>query len=228
MAAAAAEDPAKPYVLIIDEINRGNVPKIFGELLFLLEYRDRAIPLQYSPDPPFALPSNLFLIGTMNTADRSIALVDAALRRRFYFVPFMPTEKEVGAVLRGWLDRHGLDDEPARLLDELNARISKDEVAIGPSYLMTRDGSAPHLERVWRHAIMPLLEEHYYGTTRDVHDEFGLDKLRATVERPSAAEAAAPEAAAPEAAAPEATADGDTAAGAAADSTEPPAGAAPQ
>src|SRR4029079_2309771 len=92
MAKAAAEDPAHPYLLIVDEINRGNVPKIFGELLFLLEYRDRAIPLQYSPDPPFALPPSLFLIGTMNTADRSIALVDAALRRRFYFVPFMPAE----------------------------------------------------------------------------------------------------------------------------------------
>ena len=188
MAKAAADDPGNPYVLIVDEINRGNVPKIFGELLFLLEYRDRAIPLQYSPDPPFALPPNLFLIGTMNTADRSIALVDAALRRRFYFVPFMPAEKEIGGVLRAWLEENELDDEPARLLDELNKRIAREEVAIGPSYLMTRDGSPPNLERVWRHAIMPLLEEHYYGTSHDVHDEFRLEKLRAAVAEPAAEE----------------------------------------
>lgn len=181
MAKLAADDSSSPYILIIDEINRGNVPKIFGELLFLLEYRDRQIPLQYSPELPFGLPSNLYVIGTMNTADRSIALIDVALRRRFYFVPFMPSEKEVGGVLRGWLSNNGLDDEPARLLDALNERIAKNEVAIGPSYFMTRDGSAPSLERVWRHAIMPLLEEHYYGTTRQVHEEFGLEKLRAAV-----------------------------------------------
>jgi 5-methylcytosine-specific restriction protein B len=181
MAKLAADDPGNPYILIVDEINRGNVPKIFGELLFLLEYRDRAIPIQYSPEPPFALPRNLFLIGTMNTADRSIALVDAALRRRFYFVPFMPTGKEIGGLLRAWLANHGLDDEPARLLEELNRRMARDEMAIGPSYMMTRDGTAPNLERVWRHAIMPLLEEHYYGSTHDVNDEFGLEKLRAAV-----------------------------------------------
>ena len=93
-----SDDPSHPYVLIIDEINRGNIPKIFGELLFLLEYRDEQIPLQYSPEARFALPRNLFLIGTMNTADRSIALVDAALRRRFYFVPFLPREDPVSRV----------------------------------------------------------------------------------------------------------------------------------
>src|SRR5581483_1596572 len=90
IAAAAREDPGRPYVLVVDEINRGNVAKIFGELLFLLEYRDRAIALQYSPDESFSLPRNLLIIGTMNTADRSIALVDSALRRRFYFVEFSP------------------------------------------------------------------------------------------------------------------------------------------
>jgi 5-methylcytosine-specific restriction protein B len=99
LAATAAGDPAHPYVLIVDEINRGNIPKIFGELLFLLEYRQKAVRLQYWPEEEFSLPSNLFLIGTMNTADRSIALVDAALRRRFYFVPFIPTAPPVSNVL---------------------------------------------------------------------------------------------------------------------------------
>ena len=83
------EDPDARHFLIIDEINRGQIAKVFGELYFLLEYRDSEINLQYS-DEPFSLPENLYIIGTMNTADRSIALVDLALRRCFYFVEFHP------------------------------------------------------------------------------------------------------------------------------------------
>jgi hypothetical protein len=179
LADAAAADPSRPYVLIVDEINRGNVPKIFGELLFLLEYRDKKIALQYSPDQPFSLPRNLFVIGTMNTADRSIALVDAALRRRFYFVPFLPNEPPVRDVLPAWLSHYGhKDDEPARLLAVLNAAIGDQEIAIGPSYFMGPDGSVPDLDQVWEHAIVPLLEEHYYGTGVVVRSEFGIMALR--------------------------------------------------
>lgn len=178
MADAAKADPGQPYVLVVDEINRGNIAKIFGELLFLLEYRDRAIALQYSPDEQFSLPTNLLIIGTMNTADRSIALVDSALRRRFYFVEFSPTELPVQGVLRKWLAEHHLDEEPAQLLIELNRRLDSREFAIGPSYFITADASEPNLERVWEHAIVPLLEEHFYGTERDVRDEFGLEALR--------------------------------------------------
>ena len=112
--------PDRPHLLVIDEINRGNIAKIFGELYFLLEYRERAIRLQYSPGEELSLPRNLFFIGTMNTADRSIALVDSALRRRFYFVPFLPQESPVRDVLSAWLAGHRLDEEPARLLGELN------------------------------------------------------------------------------------------------------------
>jgi 5-methylcytosine-specific restriction enzyme B len=185
IAKAASEDPARPYVLIIDEINRGNIPKIFGELLFLLEYRDAKVPLQYSPEAQFGLPKNLYVIGTMNTADRSIALVDAALRRRFYFVPFMPRETPISDVLAQWLEANGHDAEPADLLAALNDRIANDEIAIGPSYFITRNGSYPNLERVWRHAIMPLLEEHYYGTGRNVQEEFGLESLRKSLAAPA-------------------------------------------
>ena len=90
----AEEAEAKPdatFILMIDEINRGNVAKILGELYFLLEYRGDEVNLQYSNEP-FSLPKNLWFIGTMNTTDRSIALVDAALRRRFYFFNFFPDE----------------------------------------------------------------------------------------------------------------------------------------
>jgi hypothetical protein len=178
MARAAHDDPMHPYVLIIDEINRGNIPKIFGELLFLLEYRSEVIRPQYSPTSAFSLPANLFLIGTMNTADRSIALVDAALRRRFYFKAFLPTEEPVASVLGNWLAANELADEPAQLLGELNREIGQQEVSIGPAYFMTADGSAPDLDRVWRYAILPLLEEYYYGTGRDVATEFSFGRLR--------------------------------------------------
>lgn len=91
IATDADKKPTVPHLLIIDEINRGNIAKIFGELYFLLEYREESIRLQYSRDEDFRLPKNLFVIGTMNTADRSIALVDSALRRRFYFMGLIPT-----------------------------------------------------------------------------------------------------------------------------------------
>jgi 5-methylcytosine-specific restriction protein B len=178
LADQARQEPDVPHVLIVDEINRGNIAKVFGELYFLLEYRDEAIFLQYSPDEQFSLPANLYVIGTMNTADRSIALVDSALRRRFYFQALMPTRPPVNRVLREWLARRGFDPEPADLLDELNGLIEDEECSIGPPYLMSGGDQPPRLERVWGRGILPLLEEHYFGTQRDVHGEFGLAALR--------------------------------------------------
>ncbi|WP_405873934.1 AAA family ATPase [Streptomyces sp. NBC_00005] len=167
-----------PHFLIIDEINRANLAKVFGELYFLLEYRTRSVRLTYSGDD-FALPPNLFVIGTMNTADRSIALVDAAMRRRFAFVELSPRTEPTAGLLARWLKREGRDLEPARLLDALNARIDDTDFAIGPSYLMKpgvyRDGG---LERTWRTKILPLLEEHHYGEGLDVAARYGLDSLR--------------------------------------------------
>ncbi|MFE9389143.1 DUF4357 domain-containing protein [Streptomyces sp. NPDC006784] len=167
-----------PHFLIIDEINRANLAKVFGELYFLLEYRTRSVRLTYSADD-FALPSNLFVIGTMNTADRSIALVDAAMRRRFAFVELSPRTEPTAGLLARWLKREGKDPEPARLLDALNALIDETDFAIGPSYLMKpgvyRDGG---LHRTWRTKLLPLLEEHHYGEGLDVAARYGLDALR--------------------------------------------------
>ncbi|RZB15802.1 DUF4357 domain-containing protein [Streptomyces sp. F001] len=167
-----------PHFLIIDEINRANLAKVFGELYFLLEYRNKSVRLTYSSDD-FALPPNLFVIGTMNTADRSIALVDAAMRRRFAFVELSPRTEPTSGLLRRWLVREGRDTEPADLLDALNSRIDDPDFHIGPSYLMKkgvyREGG---LERTWRTKILPLLEEHHYGEGVDVEKRYGLAALR--------------------------------------------------
>jgi 5-methylcytosine-specific restriction protein B len=119
----------------------------------------------------------------MNTADRSIALVDAAMRRRFAFVELSPRIEPTAGLLARWLAREGRDPEPARLLDTLNSRIDEADFAIGPSYLMKpgvyREGG---LERTWRTKILPLLEEYHYGEGIDVAARYGLDTLR---ERPA-------------------------------------------
>ncbi|MFF7266510.1 McrB family protein [Streptomyces sp. NPDC008159] len=183
LAERARNDPAHPYVLVVDEINRANLAKVFGELYFLLEYREEPVTTQYSPHDPFHLPGNLFLVGTMNTADRSIALVDAAMRRRFAFRRLSPEQPPVQGLLGRWLRARGLPDTAARLLDELNARLGDADRAIGPSYLM-RPGAAHEkgLDLVWRTQILPLLEDQLYGTGVDVEAEYGLDALRATLE----------------------------------------------
>jgi 5-methylcytosine-specific restriction protein B len=178
MAARAAENPASPFVLIIDEINRANLAKVFGELYFLLEYRGTSVALQYS-DESFSLPRNLYIIGTMNTADRSIALVDAAMRRRFYFQGLFPTAPPIAGLLGRWLRRHSLPAEAAALLTELNTTVGDPDFAIGPSYLMSKRVAEPNgLDRIWRTAILPLLAEHYFGEGRDIEAEFGLATLR--------------------------------------------------
>jgi 5-methylcytosine-specific restriction enzyme B len=186
LAAEARENPGRPYVLIVDEINRANLAKVFGELYFLLEYRRDSIQLQYSPGKAFTLPPNVFLIGTMNTADRSIALVDTAIRRRFAFVELHPDEAPVRDLLRNWLQANGKDDERARLLDALNDAIGTEDrdFKIGPSYLMRQDAERDGgLARVWKYSILPLLEEHHYGrlTREQVHARFGLDAMRRVV-----------------------------------------------
>jgi 5-methylcytosine-specific restriction protein B len=189
MAKAATDNPAKPYVLIIDEINRANLAKVFGELYFLLEYRGQGVSLQYSEEQ-FRLPRNLFLIGTMNTADRSIALVDAAMRRRFYFQGLFPTTEPIKGLLARWLATQGLPSEAAQLLTALNLAINDDDFAIGPSYLMTRRVADPGgLERIWRTAILPLLAEHYFGESRHIENEFGLPALRRRLAGPALMEA---------------------------------------
>lgn len=192
---AARENPATPYVLIIDEINRGNLAKIFGELYFLLEYRDQNVDLLYATDDDigFTLPKNVYLIGTMNTADRSIALVDAAMRRRFAFVSLHPSQPPTQEVLRRWLAASERDGAVADLLDELNRLIEDPDFKIGPSYFMRAAVYEPGgLERTWRTAILPLLEEHHYGDGVDVGARYGLSTIRTRVEGRAQAQTGTP------------------------------------
>jgi 5-methylcytosine-specific restriction protein B len=178
----AREHPDQAFVLIIDEINRANLAKVFGELYFLLEYRDQAVDLLYSSDDEgFTLPKNLYLIGTMNTADRSIALIDAAMRRRFAFVELSPDSEPTKSLLANWSTHHGLGPTAAALLDRLNRRIEDPDFRIGPSYFMKSTDpdahSAMRLERIWRTSILPLLQEHHYGEWESVKQHYQLSAL---------------------------------------------------
>lgn len=181
--ASAEGNRNKPFFLIIDEMNRGNLAKIFGELYFLLEYRDQSINLQYSPGSTFKLPPNLFIIGTMNTADRSVAMIDAAIRRRFAFIELHPQEGLIEGLLDRFLQATGQPSLRADLLRALNLEIegTDRDLMIGPSYFMGNHAESEiGLERIWKYELLPLLEEHYFGRfSRDeVRNRFGLSSIR--------------------------------------------------
>ena len=181
MARRAAGDPGGRYYLIIDEINRGNLAKVFGELYFLLEYRETGLKLMYQKeeDSAFMMPDNLYIVGTMNTADRSIALVDLALRRRFAFVDFSTNDEPIKGLLRRWLAANGLDDMDwvARLVERANDKLDDHHAAIGPSYFMRDRLDEAGVDRIWKHSVLPYIEEHLHGQRDRLH-EFALDKLR--------------------------------------------------
>jgi len=169
-AAEAAERPSQPHVLILDEINRGNLPRLFGELLYLLEYRGQSVRLPYSRRE-FQLPANLYLLGTMNGADRSVVLLDQALRRRFSLIEMAPDAR----VLSSWLTEHPPAAGPAfaarvlSLFERLNARLSNDigpQGQIGHSFFMVPDLDEARLRLIWQHQVWPLLEEHLAAQPR--------------------------------------------------------------
>ena len=188
IARRAEQDPDGQYFLIIDEINRGNLAKVFGELYFLLEYRDIPMKLMYQDgeESRFTMPDNLHIVGTMNTADRSIALVDLALRRRFAFVDFSTNKEPVRSLLREWLRANGLDamDWVADVVERANTKLDDRHAAIGPSYFMRRNLDDAAVGRIWEHGVLPYIEEHLFGA-HDTLDEFALDRLRGAGESDS-------------------------------------------
>lgn len=160
---------SKPYILIIDEINRGDVSKIFGELITLIEEDKRIgnkhqmeITLPYSKEL-FGVPNNLYIIGTMNTADRSIALLDTALRRRFYFEEIMPRPELLNNKVIGNINMQTL---LAKINERITNKYDRDH-QIGHSYLMGID-TIYQLERAYKNRILPLLNEYFYNDSKTI------------------------------------------------------------
>ena len=175
----AEANPNATFILVIDEINRGNLAKVLGELYFLLEYRDEAIRLLYR-DKMFSLPKNLWLIGTMNTTDRSIALVDAALRRRFYFFNFFPDQPPVEGLLSRWIAENDPEAEwVAKLVDKANEKLEDRHLGIGPSHFMKKGTPLDEgrVRFIWEQAIIPHIEEQYFGDEKRLKD-FAFDRLK--------------------------------------------------
>lgn len=163
------EENTEPYVFIIDEINRGNISKIFGELITLIESTKRAgMPeaasaiLPYSGDE-FSVPSNVYILGTMNTADRSIALMDTALRRRFQFVEMMPDSDVLRKIHADKVE----DLDVAAMLDKINERIEylyDREHTIGHAFFtdLKDDATLEKLQSIFEKSVIPLLQEYFY------------------------------------------------------------------
>ncbi|MFN6498039.1 MAG: McrB family protein [Nostoc sp. DedQUE01] len=166
-----AESYQDTCVLIIDEINRANLAQVFGELMYLLEYRDREIPL--AAGNTFRIPKNVRIIGTMNTADRSIANIDYALRRRFAFIELRPNYD----VLRRYYLKTGFGvEELIKILQQLNQVIADKNYEIGISFFLT-DNLRDDIEDIWCMEIEPYLEEYFFNQLEKV-DEFRWDKIK--------------------------------------------------
>lgn len=158
-------------VLIIDEINRANLPQVFGELMYLLEYRDQEIPL--AAGNKFRIPQNVRIIGTMNTADRSIAQIDHALRRRFAFIELRPNYDVL-------IKYHQHTDfavmELINVLKQLNNAIDDKNYEIGISFFLTRN-LREDIEDIWKMEIEPYLEEYFFNNLEKV-DDFRWDTIK--------------------------------------------------
>ncbi|MGD9714957.1 MAG: McrB family protein, partial [Thermomicrobiales bacterium] len=165
MCTRAEANPDRKFVLLIDEINRGNLSRIFGELMYALEYRKEPVRLQYpnmlgvASADHLTIPTNLYLIGTMNSTDRSLAMLDYALRRRFYFWKLMPVDDGQAPVLEKWLRSEKFDptlvDDVIRRFVAINALVIENlspEFAIGHSYFMDKEiDEIGTRYRIWNH-----------------------------------------------------------------------------
>jgi len=167
--------PGRPlYVLVIDEMNRANLSRVFGELMYLFEYRDKKISLQYRKD--FALPSNLRFIGTMNTADRSIRSIDIALRRRFDVFEFPPSSLVLDSFFEGKTCEvanlsKGLTDLNNTLESELDRHHK-----IGHAFFMKKALDRKMFEAIWHRKIHPLIEEYFFDQP-DKAKEFTIERF---------------------------------------------------
>ena len=181
---AAAADPERSYLLVIDEINRGNLPKIFGELITLLELDKRGLEVTLPQSGrKLCVPKNVYLVGTMNTADRSIRLLDAAIRRRFAFIELMPDLDILTGATVGPL-------ELGQFLAHLNQEIAKTagrEKQIGHSYFLDPDGqpivNVDEFARRFREELLPLLQEYAYDNFDELEGYLGNKLVKASEQR---------------------------------------------
>ena len=163
-------------VLIIDEINRANLSQVFGELMYLLDDRqdtERSITL--ASGTPFKIPTNVRIIGTMNTADRSIALVDNALRRRFAFIPIYPNYE----VLRQYHHREKTGfpvDKLTSILEDVNRAINNKHYELGISFFLTKT-LVEDIQDIWQMEIEPYLEEYFFDNQEKM-DDFLWNKIK--------------------------------------------------
>ena len=166
-----AESCQGTCVLIVDEINRANLTQVFGELMYLLEYRDQEIPL--AGGNIFLIPTNVRIIGTMNTADRSIALVDHALRRRFAFIELRPNYE---VLLRKYQETDFPVERLIETLQQVNQAIADKNYELGISFFLT-DNLLEDIEDIWRMEIEPYLEEYFFNQLEKV-DKFCWKQIK--------------------------------------------------
>ncbi len=168
--------PNGPSTLIIDEMNRANIPSVFGELMYLLEYRDERVRLRLSGE--FALPAEVRFIATMNTADRSIRSVDAALRRRFEYFEVFP---DPGALNNYYAGSAVLEvPDLVEGFEELNRRLTAAidrHHGVGHSFFMRKLLDSKTLQGIWRRQVRPLIEEYFFDEPNRVEAEFKLADL---------------------------------------------------
>ncbi|MEG3940188.1 AAA family ATPase [Microcoleus sp. S36b_A3] len=171
-----AEAREETCVLIIDEINRANLSQVFGELMYLLDDRqDTGRFITLASGTPFKIPTNVRIIGTMNTADRSIALVDNALRRRFAFIPIYPNYE----VLRQYHQREETGfpvDKLTSILKDVNRAINNKHYQLGISFFLTKT-LAEDIQDIWQMEIEPYLEEYFFDNQAKMN-EFLWDKIK--------------------------------------------------
>ncbi len=186
---AAADPSGEPFVFIIDEINRGNLSRILGELMMLIESDkrgpDHAIPLTYSPDETFFVPENVYLLGLMNTADRSLAMVDYALRRRFGFIDVEPAFGK--DPFNQYLLQQDVPEDLVRKINQrmehLNKMIRKDRQNLGPGFEIGHSyfvptGDEEELDDPWYEGVVesevaPLLREYWFDQPERVDEHVG-------------------------------------------------------
>lgn len=168
------EDETRLHVLVVDEMNRANLPRVFGELMYLFEYRAKPVDLRYTRS--FSLPSNLRFIGTMNTADRSIRSIDVALRRRFDVFECYPDSE----ILRRYYQHHTTEvDNLIEGFDNLNSALEEQldrHHTIGHTFFMVSPMTRQELDRIWRRKVAPLIEEYFFDQP-DMAREFTLERF---------------------------------------------------